>query len=276
MGAAIGRRLHENGVQVFTSLTGRSAESQARARDAGLQHRPDEELARCDIFLSIVPPSEALDLARRFALHFKAVARAPVYVDCNAISPATVKQVEAALDGSGAAFVDAGIIGGPPKPGTAGPALYCSGEAAGAVEALGLAGLRVRIMPAPIGAASAFKMTYGGINKGLCALAATMMLAANRHGVAHTLHTELGESMPHLLKHFEKGVPDMYGKAYRWIAEMREIAEFLGDDDPGGRQIYEGIAQSYEQLTADVRGPRQDIAALDAFLQGGKQKAAQG
>lgn len=268
MGSAIARRLHENGLQVLTSLTGRGSGSVARAHDCGMHHRPDGELAHADIFLSIVPPAEALGLAQRFAPIFKQEGRAPVYVDCNAISPQSVQRVAQVIQDSGAAFVDGGIIGGPPKPQTPGPILYCSGPAAPAAEALGRAGLRLRVLPGDIGAASTLKMSYAGITKGLIALASTMMLAASRHGAGDALRAELAESQPHLLKHFERGVPDMYGKAYRWVAEMEEIADFLGQDK-AGRHIFEGAADVYGRLARDYLSEQTEIAALEAFFAAG-------
>jgi hypothetical protein len=56
----------------------------------------------------------------------------------------------------------------------------------------------------------------------------------------------------------------MYSKAYRWIAEMEEIAQFVGED-PAARNFYEGAARLYERLAADFAGEREEIAALDAF-----------
>jgi len=68
MGAAVGRRLRESGARVITSLTGRSAESVARIRDAGLEVvNDDNSLVRdADFVLSIVPPGVAVAVAERF------------------------------------------------------------------------------------------------------------------------------------------------------------------------------------------------------------------
>jgi putative dehydrogenase len=271
MGSAIARRLDANGLQVLTSITGRSAASVARAHECGMHHRQDEELAHADIFLSIVPPAEALGLAQRFAPLFKEHGRTPVYVDCNAINPQNAQQVAQIVLESGAAFVDGGIIGGPPKADTPGPVLYCSGHSAQALQALAHAGLRMRILPGDIGAASALKMAYAGITKGLTALASTMMLGASRNGVADALYTELAESQPHLLHHFSRSVPDMYGKAYRWVAEMQEIAAFL-DPDANGRQLFDSAAQVYQRLAHDHRSDQVEITALTAFLAQGDGK----
>jgi L-threonate 2-dehydrogenase len=60
-------------------------------------------------------------------------------------------------------------------------------------------GLDIRIVGGGMGAASALKMSYAGITKGLTALGAAMMLGATRAGVAEALHAELAASQPALL-----------------------------------------------------------------------------
>ena len=92
-----------------------------------------------------------------------------------------------------------------------------------------------------------------------------MMLAATRAGVADALHAELSASQPNLMTYFARSVPDMFGKAYRWVAEMEEIAHFTG----GGpsREMYEAIADLYERLAADNRTEKVDISALARFFE---------
>jgi len=83
--------------------------------------------------------------------------------------------------------VDAGIICGPPKPGTPGPLIYTFGPDAPALGMLAQHGLRISDLHGPVGAASGLKMSYAGITKGLTALASAMMLAAMRFGTAPAL-----------------------------------------------------------------------------------------
>ncbi len=116
MGAGVGKRLVENGVTVLTSLDGRTEETRARAKSAGMTAAKDEDIARADFILSILPPGDALSLAQRFVPALRASNAKPVYVDCNAINPKTVDRVAAAIAPTGCAFVDAGIIGQPPTP----------------------------------------------------------------------------------------------------------------------------------------------------------------
>src|SRR5260221_12301625 len=123
MGSGVGKRLHESGAEVRTLLSGRSAASAERARAAGMKPAADEKalLDGADFFLSILPPDEAENLARRLAPALSALPKQPIYVDCNAISPQTATRVAAIVEPTGARFVDGGIIGGPPRPGYGGP-----------------------------------------------------------------------------------------------------------------------------------------------------------
>ncbi len=266
MGAAVARRLTGSGVEVRTSLEGRSAASAARAEAAGMRAVADDAFAEADIVLSIVPPGEALALAERLAPILARGTKRPVYADCNAVSPRTAEAVGAVVSGAGLRFVDAGIIGGPPKPGTPGPVFYASGPDATALEALSDHGVRVRVLDGPIGAASGLKMSYAGITKGTTALAAAMVLAATRFGAADDLRRELAESQPDLLVRFGRALPDMVPKAYRWVAEMEEIAAFAGEDG-ASQQIYEGIAQLYERLARDQEGGKVEVGQLAAFFE---------
>src|SRR5215470_10106507 len=263
MGSGVGGRLVENGIEVRTALTGRSEATVARAKAAGMVGASDEQIAACDIILSILPPGDALGLAERLAPALRAAATKPIYVDCNALDPATVLKIARVVQETGATFVDGGIIGGPPKPGYT-PRIYLSGEAAPRAAELSKFGLEMPIQPGPIGAASAMKMSYAGITKGFTALGSAMMLAATRAGTAEALKAELSSSQPALFGWLTRQTPGMYSKAYRWVAEMEEIAQFVGED-PAARKFYEGAAQLYERLAADFEGDRKETAALDAF-----------
>jgi L-threonate 2-dehydrogenase len=266
MGSAVAARLAEHGVEVLTSLAGRSVASATRADAAGMRGVSDAEAAAADIFLSIVPPGDALALAQRFAPHFARANRKPVYVECNAVNPDTVKRIAPVIAETGTAFVDAGIIGPPPKPGNR-TIFYASGPAAPRFAVLRDYGLDVRVLEGPDEAASALKMSYAGITKGFTAIACAMMLAATRNGAAEALQRELAESQPAFAAWLGRQVPNMYAKAYRWVAEMEEIAGFVGED-AAARQMFEATAQFYERIAADETGEKRETAALTEFLEG--------
>ena len=263
MGAAVGARLTEHGVKVITSLAGRSAASVKRAADAGMTDANDAEIAAAEIVLSIVPPGDAQALAERLTPALRAANRKPVYVDCNAVSPKSAIAIGDTLADAGCPYVDGGIIGGPPSPGSKGPSIYVSGADAGRVEQLGHYSLRIRSMGGKIGDASALKMAYAGLNKGMVALGTAMVLAADRAGVGDALHAELAESQAAMLGQLSRGVPGMFPKAYRWVAELEEIARFAG---PGAEaEIFDGIARLYDRIAKDVEGPNSETGTLARF-----------
>ena len=266
MGSGVAARLTENGAEVRTSLAGRSEASAARARAAGMRDVDEAGIAASDIVLSIIPPGEATALAERLRPALTRAARKPIYVDCNAINPATVARVAAIIGPTGCAFVDGGIIGGPPKPGSKGTRIYLSGPDAARVAALTEYGLEMPVLLGPVGAASAMKMSYAGITKGFTALGAAMMLAATRGGTAADLKRELAASQPQLFGWLTRQTPNMYAKAYRWVAEMEEIAGFVGDD-PAARAMFEAAAGFYEAIAADHAGAGRQTAALTAFCE---------
>jgi 3-hydroxyisobutyrate dehydrogenase-like beta-hydroxyacid dehydrogenase len=67
MGSAIAARLGEHGARVLTSLEGRSAATVERARTAGMEAVSPKTIATADLILSIVPPGEAVALAKGFS-----------------------------------------------------------------------------------------------------------------------------------------------------------------------------------------------------------------
>ncbi len=265
MGAAVGGRLAANGVEVLTALEGRGQASRERARAAGMKPVADSQLADAEFVLSIVPPAAALAFAERMAPLLRNARRKPVFVDCNAVSPATVRRIADTVTAAGASFVDAGIIGLPPTAGASGPNFYASGPHARRFKSLAGHGLEIRVLEAPVGAASALKMSYAGITKGSIAVAAAMLLAATRSGVEDALRAELAESQRPLLDSLGRTVPGMFPKAYRWIAEMQEIAAFAGED-AAAAEIFRGASALYERISRDVAGERVERGLLEQFL----------
>jgi putative dehydrogenase len=261
MGAAVGRRLRECGARVLTSLAGRSAESVMRVRNSGLEVVDnDDSLVRdAGFVLSIVPPGVAVEVAERLRAPLARAQSKPAFVECNAISPATCRRICQLL--KGIALIDAGIIGGPPAAGTQdpikGPRFYASGAEAHLLTRLSNFGLDISILDGPVGAASGLKLCYAGLTKGFTALCATMLAAAEREGLADAWRAELARSQPNFLARLDRALPAMRPKAYRWVAEMRQIAEFVGSPEQGAR-IYEGAALLYRQIanSADAVGAK--------------------
>jgi 3-hydroxyisobutyrate dehydrogenase-like beta-hydroxyacid dehydrogenase len=170
MGAAVAKRLTSFGCTVYTNLDGRSEETRKRAQDAGMIDLSVEELVlKSNWILSILPPRDAVSFAEKIqevaTKHGSALLSPRTFVDCNAVNPETVKRIAALFAGTSIGFVDAGIIGGPPK-GDQNPTFYASAEDVRILDeftALSKYGLKVSPLTgegAGVGDASALKMSY--------------------------------------------------------------------------------------------------------------------
>jgi len=269
MGAGIGGRLAARGAKVVVPLEGRSRASRDRAAAAGMVECAWDDLPGTDMILSVVSPEFAESTAERVAAAAQARGTTALYVDLNAITPARAQRIAALAEGAGLRFSDGGIVGPPPRTpapdGAKEPIFYLSGP--GAKEAAGLSayGLRTEALHGGTGEASALKLSYAGITKGLAALGATMMLAAARAGVEERLMAELADSQPHLAKGFARGIPDMLPKSGRWVSEMHEISEFIGADLPESG-IHTAVAGLYERLFEAYRSDGEEFETLMALV----------
>ena len=227
MGAVVAGALRERGETVLWASAGRSAATAERAEAAGLEDAGDiaEVCRRCEILLSICPPHAALDLAR------EASGFTGIYLDANAIAPATAR----AVAGLQPRLVDGGIVGPPPtEPGTT--RLYLSGGEAAEIAALfSGTSLDARVISDQVGAASALKAAYAGWTKGSAALLLTVRELARVEGVADVLLEEWQLSIPELQERLAGAERSAKRKGWRWIGEMEEIAHSMAVQDlPAG------------------------------------------
>ena len=227
MGHAVGGALVRAGYRVVTAGDGRSAHSRQLAAGAGIEdlRSLDAVVRAADLLLSIVPPAAAPSFAASVARAIRSTDAQPVFADCNAVAPATVKEVAATIAPSGAPFVDVGIVGRGPGPAGERTRFYVSGAARAAVLALATPELELIDLGAEIGTASAMKMAYSSLNKGTDALLAAVLLAAERLGVRAPLLRELELSQVEALKRMRARVPFLGATAKRFAPEMAEIAK---------------------------------------------------
>jgi 3-hydroxyisobutyrate dehydrogenase-like beta-hydroxyacid dehydrogenase len=231
MGASCAAQLRSTGVEVIWAGDGRSSATVRRAeaadlRDVGSVAAVVEE---ADAILSICPPAAARDVARQVA------GFGGLYVDANAVAPATTRDVAAILRAGGADVVDGGIIGGPPN--TAGATrLYVSGPRAfDAAKWWDGTNLEAIVVGDTLGSASALKAAYAAWTKAGAALLLAIRGVAAAEGVEDALVAEWARSQPALEKRYAQAQRSAAEKGWRWVAEMEESADLFGaDGQPDG------------------------------------------
>ena len=258
MGAAVGRELRGLGHEVLWVPSGRGPQTAARAAAAGLSGCAGiaELTRRCEVILSVCPPHAAADVA------IAVTGFQGIFVDANAVSPATSRQIGRAVTEGGGRYVDGGIIGPPPPAGTR---LYLAGPDAPAVgELFAGSAVQTRVVDGGIGAASAVKMAYAAWTKGTAALLLAIRALARAEDVEETLLTEWAQSQPALAARSGDAAQSALAKGWRWVAEMDEIAASFSAA---------GLPAGFHEAAAAVfgRAPRQavsDDAAIGTVVAG--------
>ncbi|HEY2986800.1 MAG TPA: DUF1932 domain-containing protein, partial [Candidatus Binatia bacterium] len=225
MGYHWARLLKEHGVEVLTSTRGRSEVTQKRAENAGVKSVPLARLvADADLIVSIVVPSAAPKIASQVG---KALAKAErkncLYLDANAISPMTADAIGRVLAPAEAGFVDGCIIGSATKLSRA--SIYVSGPRAEELRALRDCGLTVEVLGAKIGQASAFKVVYAGLTKGLQGLLTELLLGARKFDLLQEIMRRYEESFPGLVGKVGGSIAALPIHAGRRAEEMAELRE---------------------------------------------------
>ena len=252
MGAGMAAALHRNGFHVLTDLSDRGDDSRKRAMAAGMADAGNlgSMLAAADIVLSIVPPDAAPGVSAQVFAGLQTLDKipAPLFVDCNAVAPETVKKMAASYLEAGFGFVDGSIMGLPPGRSAAAPRLYVSGENAAKLMILDGHGPIVRNLGEDIGQASAMKMVYAALTKGTSALHAAVMLLAETLGLSEAFEQELKESQTDAWRRMERMIPRLPADSGRWIGEMHEIASTFANAGMSA-EFHQGAAWMYQLLS---------------------------
>jgi 3-hydroxyisobutyrate dehydrogenase-like beta-hydroxyacid dehydrogenase len=274
MGHVVGQVLQQHGLRVITALEGRSARTRSLATKAEIEDvgSVQEVVKEADLILSILVPSEAVAAAQRVAQALHETEAHLLYIDCNAIAPQTVREIETIITAAGGRFVDGSIIGPPPrKPGAT--RFYASGSHALNFATLNQYGLDVVILDGPAGQASAFKMCYAALTKGFTALCTELLTAAAAFSLTDPLLQEFGQSQAIFLEQMERSLPGMPPKAHRWVGEMEEIAQTFAGVGltpqilAGAADLYRLVAEtSLAERTPEDTGPSPTATEIAATL----------
>ena len=255
MGHTVGERLKAHGLRVVAYLADRSARTRGLAEKAGIEEvvSYDALVEEADVVLCILVPAEAGAAAQTVAGALRRTGADLLYADCNAVAPQTSIEIGETITEAGGRFVDASIIGPPPRRQGA-TRFYSSGVYAGELARLEDYGLDVPVISDSVGDASAIKMCYAGMTKGLTALCTNLLVAAEALGIREALFDEWGISQEAMLKRVQ-GLPSMPPKSRRWVGEMEEIAATMASVGMSPK-FHEGAADIYRFVGASELADR--------------------
>ena len=281
MGHAVGQLLREHEIRVVTCLAGRSARTKTLSEKAGIVDLPsiEEMVSQSDVILSITVSEVVPDVCRMVADAIRDTGTKPLFGECNAVAPQLARRMEPIITAAGGRFVDASIIGGPPRNGSS-PRFYASGPHAAEFEGLREFGLDVRNLGPEIGKASGIKMCYAAMTKGTSALYTELLVAAQAMGLLEPLKAEFQDGQAAVLQRMESSLSGVPARSRRWVSEMQEIAATfqhlgltpflfqgvsemyrfvgntpLGDETPEARDTGRDLDETIRQLAAYLEPP---------------------
>ncbi len=248
MGSAVGAALKSNGLRVITALVGRSERTKELAESSGIEDvgTLGDVVREADLVLSILVPDQSEALAADVAAEISKAGKPVAFADCNAVSPETGKRMAAVIDSAGGRFIDAGIIGSPPRGGTP-PRFYASGPHEAVLGELDGRGITVPLMGGEVGRASAIKMCFAAVSKGTLAMYAAALTAAQSLGTYEDFIAEMESSSAETLEAMRR-VSTVSDRAFRWIGEMQEIADTF---EAAGvtPKLHEGSRDIFQMIT---------------------------
>ena len=262
MGSSVGAAARRCGHRVLWCSQGRSTATRERAERDGFEEVDEltSLVTHSDLILSICPPAAAYEVAREVAgLDFDGL-----YLDANAVSPATARRIGEEIRGGGASFVDGGLIGPPARAG-ASTTLYLSGEDADALEGLFTdSPLATEVVGDEAGRASAVKIAFASWSKGSAALLLATCALAEAEGATEGLRHAWAKLSPGLAERAEATAAGTSTKAWRFSGEMREIAaSFAAAGLP--HDFHRGAAVIYDTM-ADFKARGATLAEVIAAL----------
>ena len=262
MGFHWAKLLKAHGVEVLTYDKDRGEVSRRRGENAGVTSVASmtDLVSQTELIVSIVVPSAAIDVAKKVAAAVKAARRKDLtFLDANAISPMTAEAIGKNLEPAGVNFIDGCIIGSAARMGK-GTIVYVSGREANRMQVLEKFNIPVKVLGASTNQASAFKVVYAGLTKGLQGLFCELFMGARRFGLVEEIRAQYDESFPGLLEKVSSSIVGLNIHAGRRAEEMDELKRTF--DHFGMKSFMAPAAQKVLEAIAAL--PRGEASASGA------------
>jgi len=175
-----------------------------------------------DVVLSLVTADQTPIAAQAAAA---SIAEGALFCDLNSVSPGAKQRNAAAIEAAGGRYVDVAVMSPVQPAALAVPLLVAGPHAQDGADALRSIGFtKVSISGDRVGAASATKMVRSIMVKGIEALTAEMLLAAQAAGVTDAVLASLGGDWP---AKADYNLDRMLAHGTRRAAEMDEVVATL-------------------------------------------------
>ena len=269
----------EQAARVFDIKTGDPASAEAKHADfaaAGVEgcETLAQAVSGAPLVLSLVTADQALSVAQQAAGLMGAGA---LFCDLNSVAPSTKCAAAEAIEAAGGRYVDVAVMA-PVNPARLNVPLLLSGaqaeEAAEMLAELGFA--NVRVVGDEVGRASSIKMIRSVMVKGMEALTAECVLAANAAGVLDEVLASLdaSEKPRPWGERADYNLDRMLVHGVRRAAEMEEVVKTLEALGTGALLTRGTVARQRALGTLGIAPPPDGLTAKIAAIQTNQNREA--
>ncbi|MDQ1803040.1 DUF1932 domain-containing protein [Chryseobacterium sp. PTM-20240506] len=248
MGTQIAKTLIKNKYTVITAGEGRSQVTLQNIKDAGIHdvNTLQNIAEQADIIISLANPEASPKVAENIIGHLKNTDNRPVFIDLNSNTPQIALSIEKMCSKGNIRFVNGAVMGASkdvPDQATfvvSGIWRNLFAEQFGGIFKIKDAGEKTE-------AASAYKLLFSMVNKGMNALFFETMIAAAHYGILDELNESLQAFLPGTYQDLIKTTPTYPQHISRRIDEMKGLTDMLRSEGLPNT-IAAGTAETFERV----------------------------
>lgn len=248
MGTQISRVLIENKFRVITAGEGRSEKTLENIHNTGVENTGSlkDTVEKAEVIISLTSPERSLRLAENIAMCLKDSQNRPLYIDLNSNTSAVALLIEKLLTQIHIPFLNGAVMGTSKDiPYTA--ELVISGVNRNKFFDLFGNLFKIKDAGEKTEAASAYKLLFSLVNKGVNALFFETMTAAAHFGILDELNKSLEDFLPGTYQDLLKTTPTYPQHIFRRIDEMKGLSEMLNNENLPN-VIASGTAETFDKV----------------------------
>ncbi|MDN5423397.1 MAG: DUF1932 domain-containing protein, partial [Chryseobacterium sp.] len=248
MGTQITKALINHNFKVITAGEGRSARTLDNIRNSGITDTQSLQntVEQADVILSLTSPEGSLKMAETVISCLKTTSNRPLYVDLNSNTPVLASSIEQLFLSVDVPFVNGAVMGAS-KDVPDHAVLVVSGIYRSIFIKLFAPVFKIKDAGEKTEAASAYKLLFSMVNKGMNALFFETMTAAAHFGILDELNESLQEFLPGTYQDLMKTTPTYPQHILRRIDEMKGLADMLKSENLP-HIIASGTAETFERV----------------------------
>lgn len=269
MGTQIAKALINHDFKVITSGEGRSSRTLQNIQNSGITDTGtlQNTVEQAEVILSLTSPEGSLSVAENVISCLKNTSNRPLYIDLNSNTPAVALSIEELFASMDIPFVNGAVMGASKDiPDNA--VLVVSGAKRHLFTNILASVFKIKDAGEKTEAASAYKLLFSMVNKGMNALFFETMTAAAHFGILDELNESLQEFLPGTYQDLMKTTPTYPQHIVRRIDEMKGLATMLENENLP-HTIASGTAETFERVhnshIFDNEKPEKVIETLQNF-----------